>query len=158
MTQVHSLITTLRELPGDSDLAAIATYVGHYIDDSWQPVLRDNRVRLLHTFEVAGEAAYAAYWGLLTKPLRNEFARAGLSTLPAFPGDLNHSVEADGPPASRNRSMWYVVRRTEGDLSLGTLVLNLVHDHKRFRVPRVPQVMSLTVTSRPAILRALFAD
>ncbi len=54
--------------------------------------------------------------------------------------------------------MWYVVRRTEGQLSVGTLVLNLVHDHKRFRVPRVPHVMSLTVTSRPAILRALLAD
>ncbi len=158
MIPLRPLTESLREHPGEPELDNIAAYVAQYIHNRWRTVLGDNRVRLLHTFEVAGEAAYAAYWGLLTRPLRNEFARAGLSTLPAFPGDLTHSVEADGPLASRERRMWYVVQRPVGKVSIGTLVLNSVHDHTRFRVPRVPQVTALTVTSRPAILRALLAD
>jgi len=36
---VRALSDSLREHPGDPDLEAIATYVGQYIDDSWESVL-----------------------------------------------------------------------------------------------------------------------
>ncbi len=155
---MQSLSDYLVEQERDPTVAALATFMEQYFRDQCQPVLRAHHARLLRTFERAGEAAYGAYWGMLTTPLRDELAAVGMRTRPAFPGNLEHSSEEEGAPTDRERRMWYVVWRIKDDTPIGTLVVSSFHDHTRFRVLRAPDVRALDVTQHHEIVKALRTD
>jgi hypothetical protein len=136
--------------------SALAEFVGEYVRDRWKLVLREQRDKLLDTFDRVGEPAYGVYFTALMRPLRQQFAAAGLSTEPAFPGALPYSVEEwGGPMDDRARQMWFVVTRDDQPAPMGTIVVRFFHDHTRFRVPRSPEVIALDVTDPAAIVRIL---
>lgn len=139
----------------EPDVTAVTEFLGEYFRDQWRPVLHDNRVQLLETFDRAGEASYGMYWNRLTRPLRDQLAEVGLRTRPAFPGDLDHSVEEWGGPTERERCMWYVLYPMSSSTAMGTLVVGSFHDHTRFRVPRAPRVEVLEQTDAHDIVEAL---
>jgi hypothetical protein len=62
-------------------------------------------------------------------------------------------MEHWGPPEERERCMWSIAR--QGDKTLGTLVLRLLHDHTKFRLPAAPIILTLEETEREAIIDAL---
>lgn len=135
--------------------AYVADFVRGYVRERWRAVLEQQYDKLLDAYERVGEPAYGVYFTALMRPLRQEFAAAGLITEPAFPGALQHSVEDwAGPMDDRERSMWFVVRR-ERKPPLGTIVVRFSHDHTRFRVPRAPGVIALDETDPEDIVEVL---
>jgi hypothetical protein len=137
----------------EDTIHALARYVQDYVDERWQPVLREGREELLRLYEKAGEPAYGTYANKLFRPVREELGRAGFLSEPAFPGALSASREW-GPGEDRERWMWSVVQRGQGP-PLGAIVVGLFHDHTRFRVPRAPGVLALEETDADAIIRTL---
>lgn len=143
------------EQRGELTTSVLADYVGRYVRERWRTVLQENEDKLLETFERYGEPAYGVYFTQLMRPLRRQFAAAGLSTEPAFPGALPYSVEEwGGEMDDRERAMWFVVSR-DGEEPFGTLVVRFFHDHTRFRVPRAPQVVALDETDPEEIVDTL---
>jgi len=138
---------------GEVTIETLAGYSGQALAEQWQPVLQARRADLERVFAETGEPAYGAYATALCRPIQAQLTQAGFVATPRFPGRLAASMEW-GPIAARERWMWCVVRPAAG-APLGTLVLQLFHDHTRFRVPRAPGIRALAETSTPEIVAAL---
>jgi len=110
--------------------------------------------KLLRLYDKASEgAAYGTYAHRLFQPVQEQFKHAGFRSSPNFPGTLSTSREW-GPPQERERWMWSVVRQRQG-APLGTIVIQLVHDHTQFRLPHPPGVLALEETDTNAIVQAV---
>lgn len=135
-------------------IQTLATYIQHYIQEQWQPVLQQGEEELLRIYDKAGEgAAYGTYAHRLFQPVQEQLKRAGFRSSPNFPGTLSTSREW-GPPKERERWMWSVVRHEQA-APLGTLVIRLVHDHTQFRLPHPPGVLAIEKTETNAIVQAV---
>ena len=131
----------------------LASYLRLYIQEQLQPFWREHYEELLSVYQQAGDPAYGVFGRKFFGPVQEQFAQAGFTLEPEFPGNLPNSLEQWGPPEERERCMWSVVRR--GDQTLGTLVLRIFHDHTKFRLPAAPIVLTLEETEREAIIDAL---
>lgn len=142
-------------LSGQSEVAiqTLADYVQDHVREQWWRVLNESQEELLRLYDKSGEPTYGAYAQKLFRPVREQLERAGLLSEPRFPGTLSTSREW-GPPEERERWMWSVARRGQGE-PLGTLVVGLFHDHTRFRIPRLPGVLALEETDNDAIVGAI---
>lgn len=131
----------------------LASYIQQYIHEQWQQVLQQSQEELVRIYDKAGEAAYGTYARRLFRPVREQLSRAGFLSEPGFPGSLSTSREW-GPLKTRERWMWCVVKPAQG-APIGTLVIRLVHDHTRFRLPHPPGVLALEETDPDAIVQAV---
>lgn len=139
----------------DSDIFALAQYIESHIALNWQTLLQKNSDRLLDAFNRAGDMAYGAYCYKLFRPVHKQLKQSRLRPLPWFPGDFNISREwGNADESDQQRWMWSTIASIEGE-SLGTIVTIIFHDHNQFRLPRQPQVIALTETSKEAVVEAL---
>jgi hypothetical protein len=141
---------------GERTIQTLARYIQQYIKEQWQQVFQQSREELLRLYDQAGEgAAYGTYALRLFRPIQQQFKQAGFLSSPSFPGTLNTSREW-GPMNERERWMWSVVRPTDG-APIGALVIRLVHDHTRFRLPRPPGILAIEEVDTAAIVQAVAA-
>jgi hypothetical protein len=134
-------------------IETLTSYIHQYIDEQWQHVLQKNQEEFQRIYDKAGESAYGTYAQRLFRPVQEQLKRAGFLSDPSFPGTLSTSREW-GPPEKRERWMWSVLRSAQG-APLGTIVIRLVHDHTRFRIPHPPGVLALEETDANAIVQAV---
>jgi Family of unknown function (DUF6022) len=135
-------------------IQTLASYIQHYIQEQWQPILQQGQEELLRMYDKAGEgAAYGTYAHRLFQPVQKQLKQAGFRSSPSFPGTLSTSREW-GPPEERERWMWSVVREASG-APIGTLVVRLIHDHTQFRLPSAPSVLAVKETDADAIVQAI---
>jgi hypothetical protein len=135
-------------------IQTLASYIQQSIEEQWQLLLQQNWEKLLQIYDTAGEgASYGTYAHLLFRPFSLQLKQAGFSSSPSFPGSLPTSREW-GPPEERERWMWSVVRDSQG-APVGALVVRLVHDHTRFRIPSAPSILALKETNTSAIVQAI---
>ena len=151
MKPLEEFLSEKREIT----IHTLASYIRQYIREQWQVLLQEKQEELLHTFDKAGEYAYGVYGRMLFHPLQEQFKRAEFLCEPDFPGDFRStSIEYWGPPEERERCLWSVVRTAQGT-PVGTIVVQVFHDHTRFRLPHPPGVLALEETETHAIVEAL---
>lgn len=138
----------------NSDIHAIGRYIENQIDRNWQTLLHQNRDKLLDAFNKVDDMAYGAYCYKLFRPIHQHLKQAGLYPSPWLPGDFNSSREWGADQSDRQRWMWSTIASQEGK-ALGTIVTMIFHDHTQFRLPRQPQAIALTETSKEAVVAAL---
>jgi hypothetical protein len=161
----------------------LASYIRPYMREQWQPLLQEHQEELLRMFDQAGEYAYGMFFRMLCQPIQEQLRLAGFVCQPDYPGDFRTaSVEYWGPPEERERCLYCSILksdRTNGETfgqpstlhdvshpttsipikssgnALGTLVLQVFHDHTQFRVPSSPGIFALEETESEAIIEAL---
>ncbi len=134
-------------------IETLTSYIRQYIDEQWHHVLQKSQEEFQRIYDKAGEPAYGTYAQRLFRPIREQLTRAGFLSEPGFPGTLSTSLEW-GPLEERERWMWCVVRPAQGT-PIGTIVIRLVHDHTRFRIPHPPGVLAVEETDADAIVQAV---
>ena len=139
----------------EKDMHALAQYIEGHITENWQTLLQKNRDKLLDAYNRAGDMAYGTYLNLLFQPVHKQLKKAGLRPEPRFPGDFDISREwGNADESDQQRWMWSTIYSAEGE-PLGTIVTITFHDHTQFHLPRQPQVIALTETSKEAVVEAL---
>jgi hypothetical protein len=139
------------------DIHAIGRYIENHIAQNWQTLLQKNKDKLLDAFKKAGDMAYGAYCYKLFRPVHQQFKQHRLYPLPWFPGDFNISREwGNLDQSNQQRWMWSKIASMEGK-EIGTIVTIIFHDHNQFRLPRQPQIIALTETSKDAVVEVLSA-
>jgi hypothetical protein len=136
------------------DLAALERGLNEFINRRWRALLEERRPRLLEAYERVGELAYGAYLELLFRPLNRAARAAGIGLAPRLPGDFNSSREWGRDESDRQRWMWSALSGPDG-APLGTIVVQVHHDHTQFRLPRAPGALVLAETGIPAVAAAL---
>lgn len=137
--------TTNREIT----IQSLAEYINQYLQQQWELVLQENYNELSDMFTKIGEPAYGAYLNKLIHPIFNELTNHGFILKPGF--IVPNSVEHWGPPEERERCLWCVVKKEDGN-SIGTLVLRFFHSHVKFDIPLAPEIIALGETERDAII------
>ncbi|HYF62402.1 MAG TPA: DUF6022 family protein [Herpetosiphonaceae bacterium] len=127
------------------DRGAAESALNEFIGRRWLALLEERRPRLLDAYERVGELAYGAYLELLFRPLNRAAKAAGIALAPRLPGDFNSSREWGADESDRQRWMWSGAGGPDG-AALGTIVLQIHHDHTRFRLPRAPGALVLAET------------
>jgi hypothetical protein len=133
-----------------------ADWIQGHLDDQWLSTWDGQLTRLQLVYENAGEAAYGLYSRRLFVPVRDALAGAGISCRPALPGTFQLSEERWGYLACRERRLWSVLRRGEGEV-VGGIVTRFFHDHTRLRVPKAPIVFAVEARDVRAIRRHALA-
>ncbi|MDQ0115653.1 DUF6022 family protein [Paenibacillus harenae] len=128
----------------------LATYCQQYMNANWENVWKQHLPETERIFAKNGDSAYGFFCIKLFHPLVAELAGAGLTPRPILPGSFVQSDERWGPPEDRERRFWSVICQTDGR-ELGTLVTRIFHDHTRLRIPRPPQIYSISVTDHTDI-------
>lgn len=136
-----------------STIGTLVREIQQHVDQHWRHVLDSGEQDFLRLFGSIGEPAYGSYAQRLFEPVRAQIEQAGFVTTPAFPGTLSTSLEW-GPEEQRERWMWCTVRQASGAQG-GTIIVRLVHDHTRFRVPRSPTVLTLMEVEPEAIVQEI---
>jgi hypothetical protein len=139
----------------ERDIHVVGRYIERHIAENWQTLLQKNIDKLLDAYNRAGDMAYGTYLNLLFRPVHKQLKQAGLRPKPRLPGNFNISREWGRMDESdQQRWMWSAIHSVEGE-PLGTIVTITFHDHTQFRLPRQPQVIVLTETSKEAVVEAL---
>jgi Family of unknown function (DUF6022) len=151
MKSLQEFLSEKREVT----IHTLASYIRPYIREQWQILLQEHQEDLLRTFDQAGEYAYGTYFRMLCQPIQEQLRLAGFVCEPDYPGDFRTaSVEYWGPPEERERCLWSVVKTAQGTC-LGTMVLQVFHDHTQFRVPYPPGILTLEEIETEALIEAL---
>jgi Family of unknown function (DUF6022) len=138
----------------ESRIETIGRYIQDHIDKNWEALLENNRDKLQHAYNEAGDMAYGTFLNLLFLPVHKQLAEAGLHPEPRFPGDFDISREwGNAEETDQQRWMWSAVRSVNEPI--GTIVTIVFHDHTQFRVPRQPQIIALSETSKEDVVAAL---
>ncbi|PAD66218.1 hypothetical protein CHH83_25135 [Bacillus sp. 7586-K] len=132
----------------------IAQYIEDHIRENWQTVLMQKRDQLQKAYNEGGDMAYGTYLNLLFLVIHKQLKEAGLYPEPRFPGDFDISREWGEDDSERQRWMWSTVHSLNGE-PLGTIVTIVFHDHTQFRVPRKPQIIAISETSKEDVVAAL---
>ncbi|NBD25823.1 DUF6022 family protein [Paenibacillus glycinis] len=135
-----------------STIEAITRMAGETLARAWRAVFEDRHDELTEMFAAHGDRAYGVWIQRFMLPVAARLAEDGYDIKPGF--NRKDSVENWGPPEERERCAWYVVRTADGD-ALGTMVLQVYHSHRSFRLPCAPRLLALEATEREAIVAAL---
>lgn len=142
-------------LGNNSNIDAIGRYITNHITENWQTLFLKNQNKLLDAFHKAGDMAYGVFCYKLFRPVHQQLKHAGLQASPWLPGDFNISREwGNADQSEQQRWMWSTIRSNDGK-PIGTIVTIIFHDHTQFRLPRQPQIIALTQTSKAAVVKAL---
>ncbi|MBW5446238.1 hypothetical protein GE107_09220 [Cohnella sp. CFH 77786] len=133
-------------------IASLVRSVDPILNASWRTVLEDKKDELAEMFEKFGDRAYGVWIHHFMTPVIEHLTAEGYLVKGGF--NRANSVESWGPPEERERCAWYVVRHGDGT-PLGTMILQVYHSHKSFRLPRAPRLLPMEAVDRDAILEAL---
>jgi len=135
----------------------IGQFIDAHIQSNWQGVLSNHADKLKRAYEEAGDMAYGTYLNLLLNPVLKEMKELGLRAEPRLPGDFDISREwGNEDETDQQRWMWSAIYDKGGE-PLGTIVIQVYHDHTQFRLPRKPGVLALTMTAKEEVAEALSA-
>lgn len=148
-------IKMMKTIHAKSPVSSIALFIQEHITQNWELTLKNHPLKLLKAYEEMSEAAYGVYCQLLLKPVIIALRKLGYRMHPKLPGDLNISREW-GEEQHRERWIWTTLKYPDGS-DCGTIVMKIFHDHTRFRIPEMPLVSALKVTSRQEIIARLSA-
>jgi hypothetical protein len=137
------------------DIFALGRDIETHISENWDLLLQKNRAKLLDAYERAGDMAYGTYLDMLFRPIHKQLKAAGLRPKPRLPGDFDISREWGVPEQNdEQRWMWSTIQESNGK-PVGTIVTIVFHDHTQFRVPRQPQIITLSETGKEAVVEVL---
>lgn len=139
------MVTQLTELLNQTSMSTLKAHVQQKVDQSWQQIRDEHLPELEKIFAKGGDSAYGYYCRKLFEPIHAELMDAGIIPRPLMPGSFPQSEEHWGPWVERERRFWSVLQQSHGRV-LGTLVTRIFHDHSRLRIPRPPQVYTISVT------------
>ncbi|RJE90457.1 hypothetical protein D3P07_05150 [Paenibacillus sp. 1011MAR3C5] len=138
-----------------SVIGTLAQYIDAHIESQWQVTLQNHADKLQRAYEEAGDSAYGTYLNLLLNSVHKEMKENGLRPSPRLPGDFDSSREwGNVDESDQQRWMWSTIHDKEG-VPLGTIVLQIFHDHTQFRLPRRPGVLALSATGKEEVVRVL---
>lgn len=151
MDSLQSVLSGSKE----RDIYAIAQYIEGHIAENWQTLIQKNIDMLLNIFTRSDDMAYKAYFNLLFRPVHKQLKQEGLFASPRLPGDINISREwGTEEENNRQRWAWSTINSAEGE-PLGSIVTIMFHEHPQFCIPRQPQIIALTETSKEAVVEVL---
>jgi hypothetical protein len=154
--QMQSLKELLEENKKDT-IFTIAQFIEKHIAENWQTILKKNHDQLMDAYHKAGDMAYGTYLNLLYLTIHQQLKEAKLNPHPRLPGDFDISREwgqnAEG--TDQQRWMWSTIHQIETGEPIGTIVTIVFHDHTQFRLPRSPQIIGLTETTKDTIVEVL---
>lgn len=143
----------MNTINAESSISSIAIFIQEHMEQNWEVILRNHPLKLLKAYEEMSEAAYGIYFQLLLKPVVQKLREAGFRMRPRLPGNLNISREW-GEEHHRERWIWTAIKYPDGS-DCGTIVTVIFHDHTDFRIPEMPRVRALNVTSNQEVIKAL---
>lgn len=133
----------------------LGQFIDAHIELNWQSILSSHADKLKRAYEEAGDMAYGTYLNLLLNSINKEMKENGLRAEPRLPGDFDISREwGNEDESDQQRWMWSSIYDKSGE-PLGTIVLQVYHDHTQFRLPRRPGVLALTVIAKEEVVEAL---
>ncbi|WP_339207039.1 DUF6022 family protein [Paenibacillus sp. FSL K6-3182] len=139
----------------ESTIAAIASYITNHINESWESILLNHQDILQKAYSEAGDAAYGTFLNLMFLPVHRQFKESGFHLEPKLPGHFDLSREwGNAEETDQQRWMWSTVY-SSNDEAIGTVVTITFHDHTMFRIPRQPQIIALSATSKADVIAAL---
>jgi len=139
----------------DMTIFSLARYIGRHIAASWEAVFEENLGQLRGIQSVMEDAAYGVYGKLLFERINEQLREARLCPKPRLPG--NYSISREwGPQHERQRCSWSGITSPDGR-PLGTIAVILYHDHTRLHIPRAPDVLPLSSTTREGVIAELSA-
>jgi hypothetical protein len=139
----------------ESNIESLGAYIEEHIATSWLPLLEDHRVMLEQKFQTIGDEAYGIYLDLLFKAIHEQLAACDFRVHPKLPGNFSISREwGNKEENDQQRWMWSTVRSSIYN-DIGTVVVKVFHDHTAFRIPRKPAIITLSVSKKTDIVRAL---
>ncbi|MWC28847.1 DUF6022 family protein [Paenibacillus sp. MMS18-CY102] len=131
---------------------AIVRVAQQALPAAWRQAYEGQEAEWEDMFNQWGDRAYGVWIQRFMPPIVAQLAQQGWVIKGGF--NRNDSIENWGPPEERERCAWYVVTSESGEL-LGTLILQIYHSHRAFRLPRAPRFVSVDATERDGILTAL---
>ncbi|MXQ55318.1 DUF6022 family protein [Shimazuella alba] len=153
---MQSLKELLEENKKDT-IFTIAQFIEKHIAENWQIILKKNHDQLMDAYHKAGDMAYGTYLNLLYLTIHQQLKEAKLNPHPRLPGDFDISREwgqnAEG--TDQQRWMWSTIHQIKTGEPIGTIVTIVFHDHTQFRLPRSPQIIGLTETTKDTIVEVL---
>lgn len=147
-------MSLLTETFKSTTMKMLASYCQQYVDSNWENVWNQHLPETQRLFSKKGDSAYGFFCIKLFYPLVAELADAGLTPRPVLPGSFVQSEEHWGPLEDRERRFWSVIYQTDGR-ELGTLVTRIFHDHTCLRIPRPPQIFTISETDHTLISAAI---
>ncbi|EFM12591.1 hypothetical protein PaecuDRAFT_0102 [Paenibacillus curdlanolyticus YK9] len=133
-------------------MKAIVRAAQQALSTAWREVYEEQRAEWEEMFKQWGDRAYGVWIQRFMPPIVEQLALQGWMIKGGF--NRRDSIENWGPPEERERCAWYVIASEEGE-PLGTLILQIYHSHRSFRLPRAPRFLALDVTEREEIIAAL---
>lgn len=133
-------------------IEAIVRKASKIMDSSWRAEYEERREELERMFAEFGDRAYGAWIQRFMVPVFAHLAEEGYQAKAGF--NRSDSVENWGPPEERERCAWYVIKGSDGE-PVGSMILQVYHSHRSFRLPRAPRLFALPETDKEAIVAAL---
>ncbi|MFF2888632.1 DUF6022 family protein [Paenibacillus sp. NPDC057967] len=136
-------------------IGSLGKYIDAHIESQWQDILTQQADKLQRAYEEAGDMAYGTYLNLLLNHVHKEMKENGLRAEPRLPGEFDISREwGNEDESDQQRWMWSTIYDKDG-MPLGTIVVQVYHDHTQFRLPRRPGVLVLTEGTKEEVVQAL---
>lgn len=145
----------MQSITPKSNIQEIAEQTQLHINNSWEIILDKHSDRLQKAYEKMGDGAYGLYLDLLFKPVYGKLKDSGFKVMPKLPGNLNISREwGNVGETDQQRWMWSVIKFPDKS-DCGTIVVEVYHDHTRFRLPKPPAIRCITFTKQEDIIAEL---
>ncbi|REK77641.1 DUF6022 family protein [Paenibacillus paeoniae] len=155
MNKYEGLLQASLANRSESVIETLGRYIDAHIESNWRDTLQNHADKLQRAYEEAGDMAYGTYLNLLLGPVHKEMKGNGLQPSPRLPGDFDISREwGNEDESDQQRWMWSAIHDGDGS-PLGTIVLQIFHDHTQFRLPRRPGILALSVTGKEEVVRVL---
>lgn len=148
----------------DMTIEEIGVAGNQYIESVWKTLYDSMFDELTIAFREIEDAAYGLYLDQLMPALFDSLKDAGFeATEPLKEHDFvigkyllfRNSLEKWGTEEDRSRIFWNVIRSTNGQQPIGTLLTEIPHSHLKFDIPRAPVLYSLSEHEREQIARGI---
>lgn len=148
----------------DMTIEEIGVAGNQYIESVWRTLYDTMLDELTIAFREIEDAAYGLYLDQLMPALFDSLKDAGFeATEPLKEHDFvigkgllfRNSLEKWGTEEDRSRIFWNVIRSTNVQQPVGTLLTEIPHSHLNFDIPRAPVLYSLNEHEREQIARGI---
>lgn len=127
-----------------TDIHRLGVQIQDLVDQTLALILPGKQEDYEARFERDGDMAYGALNTQLFQPVRTLLSELGLKAEPRLPGDFQESREwGNVDETHQQRWMWSMILTSSGEIA-GAIAVGSHHDHSRFRLPRSPEVLSLS--------------
>lgn len=129
------------------DIQSLGKTIQNLVEEKLTEILPTRQAEFEERFRRDGDMAYGALNTELFQPVRNLLADSGLKAEPRLPGDFQESREwGNDDETHQQRWMWSMIIDQEGE-AIGAIAVGSHHDHAGFRLPRSPEIVSLSAKS-----------